>query len=369
MAPPRVTRTTRTTTNCNLHCLRIRTFTNRNFRFDLPFKNLSFEDLNERIVNFYEHLNINIDPDLLKRGAYLAQRRENLHDEDPQRSEPQGGQQKISHRLKDSLPLEERIITEQEDRAVDLEKSGAFKSLTKSSIIILVTCALGAIAQGWTQESIVGANLQWPIALHIANNSTDGTALWHAFDGSMSQDNLHPDKGLELFSLVNAITYFAACVVGAWVTDPLTYVKGRRFALLCAGVCTLAGPIGASYCNTWVQLFFCRFIQGVGVGAKSSVVPVIESEVFQPEIRGQYSSRLPRRKALKQSTGRLLVSWQTFVAVGIFLGTSSNLIFHDSWRHQIGIAFIPAVPLLCLCYVIPEYGFRFDFRFSTLTRF
>ncbi|KAE9978325.1 hypothetical protein EG328_001499 [Venturia inaequalis] len=305
--------------------------------FDLPFKNLSFEDLNERIVKFYEHLNINIDPDLLKRGAYLAQRRENLHDEDPQRSEPQGGQQKISHRLKDSLPLEERIITEQEDRAVNLEKSGAFKSLTKSSIIILVTCALGAIAQGWTQESIVGANLQWPIALHIAKNSTDGTALWHAFDGSKSQNNLHPDKGLELFSLVNAITYFAACVVGAWVTDPLTYVKGRRFALLCAGVCTLAGPIGASYCNTWVQLFFCRFIQGVGVGAKSSVVPVIESEVFQPEIRG-----------------RLLVSWQTFVAVGIFLGTSSNLIFHDSWRHQIGIAFIPAVPLLCLCYVIPE---------------
>ena len=68
-------------------------------------------------------------------------------------------------------------------------------------------------------------------------------------------------------------------------------------------------------------------------------VPVIESEVAAPKLRG-----------------RLLVSWQTFVAVGIFLGAVANLIFKGHWRWQIGIAFVPAVPLLCLCYVIPEYG-------------
>jgi hypothetical protein len=244
--------------------------------------------------------------------------------------------------LDDPLPVAKRVVTKEEEDALIRESKGTFKSLTKSSIIILATCALGAIAQGWTQESIVGANLHWPIDLHIAKAANDTTILWHAFDGSKEQNNLNPDKGLELFSLVNAITYFAACLLGAWVTDPLTYVWGRRFALLFAGLCTLGGPIGASYCNTWVQLFFCRLIQGIGVGAKSSVVPVIESEVFQPEIRG-----------------RLLVSWQTFVAVGIFFGTSGNLIFHENWRHQIGIAFIPAVPLLCLCYVIPEYGSPF----------
>jgi hypothetical protein len=344
-------------------------------------------ELNTKIVQFYgdKRLEAKLDLSLLKRGAFLAQNRENLKfpSRDDNSTKPLGisshahhpltyadawssasfTSQDLSTRPRPSataargseaeeiemennfpakneapLPPVELIGTKEEEAALKRESTGAFKSLTKSSIIILATCALGAVAQGWTQQSIVGANLKWPIDLRIAKAAKNGTILWHYYDKKDSQDNINPDKGLKLFSLVNAITYFAASVLGAWVTDPLTYVKGRRFALLCAGVCTLGGPIGASYCETWLQLFFCRLIQGIGVGAKSSVVPVIESEVFQPEIRG-----------------RLLVSWQTFVAVGIFLGTCSNLIFHDNWRHQIGIAFIPAVPLLCLCYVIPEY--------------
>lgn len=191
--------------------------------------------------------------------------------------------------LEDILPFEQRTIGKEEEEALDRESTGAFKSLTKTSIIILATCALGAVAQGWTQQSIVGANLTWPVDLNIAKNGTDGTTLWHHYDKANATRNLYPDVGLEIFSLVNAITYFAACLLGAWVTDPLTYIWGRRFALLCAGLCTLAGPIGASYCNTWLQLFFCRLIQGIGVGAKSSVVPVIESEVFHPKIRGTYN--------------------------------------------------------------------------------
>lgn len=344
--------------------------------------------LNERVVEFYQDRSLRdkIDLDLLKRGAWVAQQDftsnswtaekiANIHAPSNGQSGPYehtqadtklpsneratnhhleivASQHSLSIREQDSagqrlesapvdleqpLPEGKKFVTKEEAEALKREIDGAFKSLTKSSIIILATCALGAVAQGWTQESIVGANLKWPIDLHIARNTSasDATISWHYFEG---KDGQGPDKGLELFSLVNAITYFAACLIGAWVTDPLTYIYGRRGALLFSGVCTLAGPIGASYCNTWVQLFFCRLIQGVGVGAKSSVVPVIESEVFQAEIRG-----------------RLLVSWQTFVAVGIFLGTSSNLIFSEDWRRQIGIAFIPAVPLLCLCYVIPEY--------------
>jgi len=52
--------------------------------------------------------------------------------------------------------------------------------------------------------------------------------------------------------------------------------------------------------------------------------------------------------------GRLLVSWQTFTAVGILLGASANLIFHDSWRLQISSSYIPAVPLLFLASVCSE---------------
>lgn len=76
-------------------------------------------------------------------------------------------------------------------------------------------------------------------------------------------------------------------------------------------------------------------------------VPILESEVSPPQMRG-----------------RLLVSWQTFVALGIFFGALANCIFDGKWRLQIGIAFVPAIPLLCLCYVIPESGFLFTFLVS-----
>lgn len=55
--------------------------------------------------------------------------------------------------------------------------------------------------------------------------------------------------------------------------------------------------------------------------------------------------------------GRLLVSWQTFVAVGIFLGASANCIFEGQWRQQLGIAFVPALILMVICYMIREFVF------------
>jgi Sugar (and other) transporter len=79
-------------------------------------------------------------------------------------------------------------------------------------------------------------------------------------------------------------------------------------------------------------------------------IPILESEVSPPRMRG-----------------RLLVSWQTFVAVGIFLGASTNCIFHGDWRSQIGLSFLPAVPLLCLCYVISESVLTFPFEACGLT--
>ncbi|KAH0364808.1 MFS general substrate transporter, partial [Aureobasidium melanogenum] len=205
-------------------------------------------------------------------------------------------------------------------KELDSEEGGELKSLTKALKVLLCTCAVGAVVQGWSQESIVGANLDWPQDLNIANVS-----------GQYIGD------GLRYFGIVNAMPYFAASVLGAWVSDPVTYVYGRRTALFFAAICSLGAPIGSAYCQTWYQLLACRLIQGVGMGAKASVVPVIESEVLPPKLRG-----------------RLLVSWQTFVAIGIFLGAVANLIFEGYWRLQIGIAFVPAIPLLCLCYVIPE---------------
>ncbi|KAG9514313.1 MFS general substrate transporter, partial [Aureobasidium melanogenum] len=225
---------------------------------------------------------------------------------------------------REALERHYRKMTDKEKTELDSEESGEMRSLTKSLRVLLFTCAIAAIVQGWSQESIVGANLEWPQDLRIATK----------IDNEPTE---YIKDGLRYFGIVNAMPYFAASVLGAWVSDPITYVYGRRTALFFAAICSFAAPIGSAYCKTWYQLLACRLIQGVGMGAKASVVPVIESEVAPPKLRG-----------------RLLVSWQTFVAVGIFLGAVANLIFNGHWRWQIGIGFVPAVPLLCLCYVIPE---------------
>lgn len=73
------------------------------------------------------------------------------------------------------------------------------------------------------------------------------------------------------------------------------------------------------------------------MGAKASVVPIFEAEVAPPRLRG-----------------RLLVSWQTFTAAGIFLGSAANLILEGKWRWQTGCGFIPAFLLLTLVFVCSE---------------
>jgi len=73
------------------------------------------------------------------------------------------------------------------------------------------------------------------------------------------------------------------------------------------------------------------------MGAKASVVPIFESEIAPARIRG-----------------RLLVSWQTFTAFGIFLGNAANLIVRHSWRWQTASGFIPALILLIMVFMCSE---------------
>lgn len=79
----------------------------------------------------------------------------------------------------------------------------------------------------------------------------------------------------------------------------------------------------------------------MGMGLKEVTVPVFSAEVAPSVIRGG-----------------LVMSWQTWTAFGILLGTSANLAVKDAgaiaWRLQLGSAFIPAIPLLIGIYFCPE---------------
>jgi len=206
-----------------------------------------------------------------------------------------------------------------EKRALEREEHPKLFQQPKALLVVIWLCCIGAIVQGWSQTNITGANLGWPDELGLPNVYSNS-------------DSNAPGKDYWAFGGVNSVMYFTASLVGGWMSDPLTeHVFGRRGALFMAGVFTLASSIGSGYVQTWKQLLACRALQGLGMGAKAAVIPIYESEVSPPGIRG-----------------RLLVSWQAFTAIGIFFGASANLIFRGNWRWQLAIAFVPTIPLLCI---------------------
>ena len=142
-------------------------------------------------------------------------------------------------------------VTQFERDALAREKTSTVWRQSKEMKIILLTCCVAAVAQGWDQASITGANL-----------------LWYK-DMGLSADLTKPDKvkirDVWIFGGVNAITYFAACSLGAWISDPLNeYFWGRRGALFVAGLFSFVGVVGCAFCHIWQTLFVCRLLVGIG---------------------------------------------------------------------------------------------------------
>lgn len=111
---------------------------------------------------------------------------------------------------------------------------------------------------------------------------------------SLSDDDSNGYRDIWIFSGTNAIVYFAASSVGALLCDPLTELfVGRRGAIFVAALFTFTASIGEAFAPSWQALFGCRLyvslpplpriyladilrqsLLGIGMGAKSSVVPV-----------------------------------------------------------------------------------------------
>ena len=113
--------------------------------------------------------------------------------------------------------------------------------------------------------------------------------------------------------------------------------------------------------QTWVQLFICRCLLGIGMGLKEVTVPIFSAEIAPSNIRGG-----------------LVMSWQMWTAFGILLGTCGNLAVANtgaiSWRLQLGAAAIPAFPLVLGIFWCPESPRwliskrRYDLAFQSLCR-
>ncbi|KAL1893498.1 hypothetical protein Sste5346_006326 [Sporothrix stenoceras] len=179
----------------------------------------------------------------------------------------------------------------------------------------IALCSLGSAIQGWDNTGANGANLSFPQEFGIADQS------W-------------------LIGVINsAPTLFG--LTSAWAADPINNWIGRRGAIFVTGLFCIFPVLGQAFTHNWWELLICRMFMGLGMGIKVSVIPIYTAEVSPASIRGG-----------------MVTSFQLWVAFGILVGLSVNLIFYQigplAWRFQLGSAFVPAIPVVFFVWWCPE---------------
>ncbi|KIY03166.1 uncharacterized protein Z520_01633 [Fonsecaea multimorphosa CBS 102226] len=242
--------------------------------------------------------------------------------------------------LQDPPPRQPQPLSESELQALQDETARKWRQPKMLYFTILV-CSVGAIEQGWAQTGMNGANLYFPKAFGIGSNSKHDTFI---------------------VGLINSGIYLSTGVLGAWLSDPVNNLLGRRGAVFLGSVLCLVANLGSSMSKTWPQLLIFRFILGGGLGINASTVSVYAAECAPTVIRGG-----------------LAVSWQMWTAFGLFLGFIANAAVYSygdiAWRLQLAAPFIPTIPLLVMLYMCPEspawylkHGDRYDLAFQSLCR-
>lgn len=99
-----------------------------------------------------------------------------------------------------------------------------------------------------------------------------------------------------LTGLVVGAPYLACAIVGCWLTEPLNALTARRGTIFISCVIAALASVWEGLANSWVNLFLARFVLGLGIGSKSSTVPVYAAECSPAPIRGS-----------------LVMMWQMFV--------------------------------------------------------
>ena len=127
-----------------------------------------------------------------------------------------------------------------------------------------------------------------------------------------------------ILGLLNSAPYLCCAVIGCWLTDPLNKLLGRRWTIFVSCFIAFATCLGQAFTGSWQTLFAARFLLGLGMGPKSSTVPIYAAEAAPYRIRGA-----------------LVMMWQMWTAFGIMIGYVCGPIFSGvredlRWRLVIG---------------------------------
>ncbi|PYI04639.1 MFS sugar transporter [Aspergillus sclerotiicarbonarius CBS 121057] len=145
-----------------------------------------------------------------------------------------------------------------------------------------------------------------------------------------------------LTGLVVGAPYLACALIGCWLTEPLNRYLARRGTIFLSCFIAAVASIWEGVANSWVNLFIARFVLGLGIGSKSSTVPVYAAECSPAPIRGA-----------------LVMMWQMWTAFGIMLGNIMGVAFMGlskdlSWRLMLGSTVVLPLIVCAQVYFCPE---------------
>lgn len=126
-------------------------------------------------------------------------------------------------------------------------------------------------------------------------------------------------------------------VVGGWPTDRW----GRKVTLIWVGLLYFISAVWSGLAPEVWSLITARFLGGLGVGISTIAAPLYIAEIAPPEHRG-----------------RLAGMFQFNIVFGIVIAFLSNYLLggigENAWRWMLGVAAIPSLIYLLLCFGIPE---------------
>ncbi|RMZ71929.1 MFS sugar transporter [Pyrenophora seminiperda CCB06] len=132
---------------------------------------------------------------------------------------------------------------------------------------------------------------------------------------------------------------------GAAFAGPLGDYLGRRLTIMigaivfCLGGSLQTGAMNIGY------LYAGRILAGVGIGSLVMIVPMYQSELVHPSIRGRVTALVQFMLGI----GALAAAW---ISYGVDIGFADDN--NGQWRTSLGIQVIPAVFLAALIMVFPE---------------
>jgi len=161
-----------------------------------------------------------------------------------------------------------------------------------------------------------------------------GVLGMHSFDNRMGDAVANPGKKGWLVSILELGAWLGVLMTG-YFADKLS----RKYTILLAVVVFCVGVIVQTTAKGPPSIFGGRFITGLGVGSLSMAVPLYNSEMSPPEVRGS----LVALQQLAITFGIMVSFWIDYGTN--FIGGTGTAQKEASWRIPLALQLVPAIIL------------------------